>query len=159
MGWLNHFSLLCHVVVSSCLGCIFMTVFAFEFCCIDVILPACKKILPLFARDCSWKGRSPHSVSTLVVSCVVGWLIACTCVLFEWTARSAKFVFYVFCVTLAVEVRTLIFWHFVFLVAIFFHSWVWSWRENNGKTTMVVEARCSISLFFVWFSTKEDLKS
>ena len=72
---------------------------------------------------------------------------------------SGKFVLYIFCFVLTFWVQASVFWHSVFLMATFLRSWVWSWRENNRKTKMVVEARRLISLFFVRFSAKEDFLS
>ena len=44
----------------------------------------------------------------------------------------------------------------VFLAAAFLRSQVFSWRKNNRKTKVAVEARRLISLFFAWFSAKGD---
>ena len=110
--------------------------------------------MDMLAGQEGWVGHllgGCHAVAVMTV---------CPCVPFEWTVRStvASLSF-----TSSVSYLHSGYGHLhvcselcVFFAVTFLRSWVLSWRENNRKTKMAVKACCSISLLFVFFSTKGE---
>ena len=128
-------------------------IFAFEFCCFGLILPAGKEVRPLFTRSCRRHGWLPHfhDLSCCLCSRLTSGLHACA-IQVDPKTYSGKFVFYIFCLLLVFQVQASMFWHCVFSLRQFFFivgfcCGAKTTEKQRGRSRHVVQYRCSLCGF------------